>query len=1006
VPERIQKLQPNRTLALRGFDHLGASAALHSATESGFKVSGIFRDPADFAVLILHDADNFYEHPRLRYLPDFDFSGLTLQFDVKYEGLMPLASPKYPTIDWPYLDVIRKDGSTAKVRLSDCGSAVSPGDVCAETTFTVVDAGLKEFDRLTLWYLNIAYDYVAPKVECAFEIVGRGAGYAHTVTVSGSSYTHVETANDTNTTIAQALASALLPCPDVQAARGDGSAESGPVNQLNIRARRDDGSEVSVAYGTSAHIIYGIGASAVGAALAAQINATEWASAGALIPIRAEASGATIRIIAEVPGIDGNMLAMYSTGKNERLRTSSEVAKFSGGASGATWRITLDFAALGIAEVRLMWLTFAPPLANGSAFEDTEWLATFTNWTLVGPEDKRTLKVAGPNSVRVEDTDAWCSFTGQWDVESGFFSDGFARRSSHAGDSVTIRYTCPAVHDLYIGTSLYRDRAAVRVQLDNDSGTRLDCFLDTDPSVNTRRRVRAAVAPGDHTVTIRLENSAFFYFDFLEAVVGSDVPDPLPPRPNLSPALDYSTDHTYKLPPARILWNFDNLGFTGPMNEYAGVFWWNQRTRQGASIPSARVTFNGGFSAGDQVFVDISGQICGKSVLQNEPNSSIARHFAQFINANYVGAWATHSENILTVTCRSPEPAYSFAIQVTTESAAGTATVDGSLSGGSPGKWMVDPSQSPALNRGARDWHSDLFRECETRNREIVVSTSMELVNPPAGFGAVYYDGKVVETDVGFGSMKSTHCAFVPPVLEYQKAVCTTLAGLMDSAGLRPSIQFGEFLWWFFTNKTASNPGGGMAFYHPTIAAAAQTMLGRPLQRFNLPTDDPSVNNFADAAFLRSQLRDHVNALISHVRGSFPSTKFEVLFPYDVNHPTPAGIHQIGGRLNRFINLPLEWESKESSNFDSLKTEALDFGAWSRDLDLAKTALRLPLELGWPRDSVRHLVPVFRGGYAWEKEVALAEAAGIPSVNLWAFDHVCIFGWPPVNGGQGRAMQV
>ena len=312
VPERIQKLQPNRTLALRGFDHLGASAALHSATESAFNVSGIFRDPADFAVLILHDADNFYEHPRLRYLPDFDFAGLKLQFDVKYEGLMPLASPKYPTIDWPHLDVIRKDGSTAKIRLSDYGAAISAGDVCAQASFIVVDAGLKEFDRLTLWYLNIAYDYIVPKVECALEIVGRGAGHAHTVTVAGSAYTHVETADDTNTTIAQALAAALLPCPDVSASRGDGSPESGPANQLNIRARRGDGAAIPVAYGTSAHTIYGIGASTVAAALAAQINATIWESAGALIPIQAETSDATIRILAKVPGIDGNMLSIYS----------------------------------------------------------------------------------------------------------------------------------------------------------------------------------------------------------------------------------------------------------------------------------------------------------------------------------------------------------------------------------------------------------------------------------------------------------------------------------------------------------------------------------------------------------------------------------------------------------------------------------------------------------------------------------------------------------------------
>jgi hypothetical protein len=61
LSERIFKLQPNRTIQLRGFDDLGASAALHSATSSSFKVSGVFRDPADFAVLI-YDADNFCEH--------------------------------------------------------------------------------------------------------------------------------------------------------------------------------------------------------------------------------------------------------------------------------------------------------------------------------------------------------------------------------------------------------------------------------------------------------------------------------------------------------------------------------------------------------------------------------------------------------------------------------------------------------------------------------------------------------------------------------------------------------------------------------------------------------------------------------------------------------------------------------------------------------------------------------------------------------------------------------
>ncbi|HSW48881.1 MAG TPA: hypothetical protein VLH09_01845, partial [Bryobacteraceae bacterium] len=162
MPETIWKLQPNRTIQLRGFDDLGASAALHSATESSFKVSGVFRDAADFAVLILYDADNFYEHPRLKYLPDTDFSGLTLTFDVHYSGLMPLDSPKYPTIDWPHLDVIRPDGSTAQIHLFSHAVKVGGSYTSAEASFAIEDNGLQAYDRITVWYLNFAFDFIVP----------------------------------------------------------------------------------------------------------------------------------------------------------------------------------------------------------------------------------------------------------------------------------------------------------------------------------------------------------------------------------------------------------------------------------------------------------------------------------------------------------------------------------------------------------------------------------------------------------------------------------------------------------------------------------------------------------------------------------------------------------------------------------------------------------------------------------------------------------------------------
>jgi hypothetical protein len=77
--------------------------------------------------------------------------------------------------------------------------------------------------------------------------------------------------------------------------------------------------------------------------------------------------------------------------------------------------------------------------------------------------------------------------------------------------------------------------------------------------VVTRKKIRSAVAPGAHSVTISLKSAAPFYFDFVEAAIPSDIPDPLPALAAVSPALDYSTDHTYKLPPARILWMFDQL---------------------------------------------------------------------------------------------------------------------------------------------------------------------------------------------------------------------------------------------------------------------------------------------------------------------------------------------------------------------------------------------------------------------------------------------------------------
>jgi hypothetical protein len=267
----------------------------------------------------------------------------------------------------------------------------------------------------------------------------------------------------------------------------------------------------------------------------------------------------------------------------------------------------------------------------------------------------------------------------------------------------------------------------------------------------------------------------------------------------------------------------------------------------------------------------------------------------------------------------------------------------------------------------------------------------MVLINPPANFAALYPDGTPVTTSEGFDNLLSTQCAPGPTLLAYQQTVFDCITDLQNTAGMTPNVQFGEYLWWYFTNYSASaNPNGGMAFYDAATSAAASAALGRPLHKFIDPNDDPSVNGGADATFLRNRLRDHVAALSAHVKARYPAAQCEVLYPYDVNYPTPQG--GLGGQLNHFINFPVEWAINTTAGFDRLKIEALAFGSSLRDLDLAHAAILYPFSLNWPVASLRYLVPVFVQCGAWQKELAMAVGMRYPVVNLWAFDQVNIFG--------------
>jgi hypothetical protein len=538
---------------------------------------------------------------------------------------------------------------------------------------------------------------------------------------------------------------------------------------------------------------------------------------------------------------------------------------------------------------------------------------------------------------------------------------------------------------------------------------------------------------------------------------------------NVSPAIDYDTDHTYKLPPARLVWNLDRLGLRGPVNEYVGVFWWNQRRRVGGVWKTWTVTFGGTWADGDAAFLTIGSFTMGKSVFPADTISTIAEHFKYFINHTLVGVWAETTATAGELKIHVRTPIWSDTKSTSKSSASGTITESGDLSAGTEGTWVIDDEAQNPINWPTRKWHSDLFAEIAANGWGAVAAFSMELVNSPddpAGgkvYAARFYDGAAVETDVGFANLKSTHCAFVPDMTDFQKAVYKEMAGLMSAAGLTPWLQFGEFLWWFFSSKAltvtgvsgleiatnndhgfasgdrvviagtrvldgtrtvtphatdpkrftvsgAANPGtwtgagqvrgGSMAYYDDDTKAAANSYFGRALAKFTCQDDDPdSINGGADANWLRGRIKEHIDTIRNHVLATYPNAKFELLFPYDVNHPscyhTLALPYPQGGRMNRLVNLPTEYEQKSGSGLDRIKMEALSWGSYYRNFDRAKESIAFPVSgLSWDKADVAYLVPWFNGGCPWQREYMEAVSQSFPLINFWAFDHICLMSWP------------
>jgi hypothetical protein len=225
---------------------------------------------------------------------------------------------------------------------------------------------------------------------------------------------------------------------------------------------------------------------------------------------------------------------------------------------------------------------------------------------------------------------------------------------------------------------------------------------------------------------------------------------------------------------------------------------------------------------------------------------------------------------------------------------------------------------------------------------------------------------------------------FSPQSTTYWQQVYRDMAGLMAAAGMRPYLQFGEVQWWYFGN------GSSMPFYDAYTKGQFLAQYGQAISVIPGENSDPA--GFPrETALLPGLIGQFTNTITAFVRQTYPMTRFEVLYPPDVND-TP---------LNRVINFPHgDWTP---SSLNCLKTENFTYTG-NRDLDKARNSMMLPMQLGFSRSQSSHLVGIGEYTSPWGREQRLAEGEKLDSVVLFALDQFCLIGYGlPLERGARRA---
>ena len=690
-------------------------------------------------------------------------------------------------------------------------------------------------------------------------------------------------------------------------------------------------------------------------------------------------------------GTNANRIGAYGMVHGAGTETWSPAAGvFSGGVSPDRWRVDLDFGHLvdvngtvvPTTDVRKMRWTWAADLQE-SEYVRSEFTAIVTNWLVSG--SGLDYRVAGPGSRRIEDDARDVCYLGAWTEARGNYSGGSIRWTASGGASAGCTYSANGSHTLLLGTRRAQSGAAITVRVDGGAVMPVDLHLAGEDVLV--RVPLGQFGAGTHTVTISHvgANGTDFYFDFLEIAFPTvDLPD-FAAMAKTTLATDWDTDHSIALAPERTAWLIHKLGFRGRANHYVGAMWFYDLCRPGHAYAKATVTFAGAPEFGKTTQISLGGTVISHVNLIGDTASTIASCFALLINAGSTGVGASAAGPVVTITSRTMGAAGNgITVSASTSSTSFTATPSGATSGGADGKWRTDLAATPRINRAARNWSGAYFAALASYGIDATAAFSMELQHgddgAAAGIAQRYADGAAVLLNT-----PAVQTNFGPESTAYWRQVYDDMAAEMALAGVKPYLQFGEVQWWYFANSAS------MPFYDAYTAGLFLTQFGRPMAVIANEHVDPTP--FAqECAWLRGLIGQFTDAVIAYVRQNHPTTRFEVLYPPDVNETA----------LNTAVNYPSN--SWTPASLECLKTENFTYTG-NRDMDKARSSVMLPMELGFPPAKSSHLVGIGEYTTPWAREQRLAEGQGLNSVVLFALDQFCLIGYRlPLARNRRRAL--